>query len=191
VNTRWDSVEGADADPSWIQIDLGYVANIHAISINWNAEAANYQLQVSNDQVNWTTIETVTGNTNGNGIVTFSGLNATGEFVRMYGTQRATNYGYSINEFDIYRVITMNTNRGSGSTPIITSPPTAIGTVGADFNYQITASQNPTSFGASGLPGCLTVSAAGLISGTPTAAGTNAATLTASNSVCLYAITTR
>jgi hypothetical protein len=181
VNSRWDSVEGSSADPSWIQVDLGHAANIHSVSINWNAEAANYLLQVSNDQTNWTTIQTVTGNTAGSGIVTFSGLNATGEFVRMYGTARATQYGYSINEFQIVGVFA-TTNTGSGTAPSITSPATATGTVGTAFTYQIAASQNPTSFGVSGLPAGLAVNAAGLISGTPTTAGTSVVALTASNS---------
>lgn len=181
VNTRWDSVEGSTADPSWIQVNLGYVANIHSISINWNAEAADYTLQVSNDPDNWpstSTIQTVTGNTSGAGTVTFSGLNATGQYVRMYGTQRATNYGYSINEFQIIGSFVPS----SSTAPSISSSLTATGTVATAFSYQIVASQNPTSFGASGLPDGLTVNTAGLISGTPTTAGTSAVTITATNS---------
>lgn len=181
VNTRWDSVEGSTADPSWIQVNLGYVANIHSISINWNAEAADYVLQVSNDPNNWpstSTIQTISGNTSGAGIVTFSGLNATGQYVRMYGTQRATNYGYSINEFQIVGSFVTN----STTAPSITSASTAAGTVGTAFSYQIAASQNPTGFGATGLPGGLAINSTGLISGTPTTAGTSAVTISASNS---------
>jgi fibronectin type 3 domain-containing protein len=181
VNTRWDSVEGSTADPSWIQVNLGHIANIHSISINWNAEAADYTLQGSNDPDNWpdtSTIQTVTGNTSGAGTVTFSGLNATGQYVRMYGTQRATNYGYSINEFEIVGSFVPS----SSTAPSISSSLTAAGTVGTAFSYQIAASQSPTSFGASGLPGVLTVNTAGLISGTPTTAGTSAVTITATNS---------
>ena len=56
--------------------------------------------------------------------------------------------------------------------PAITSPLTASGTVGVAFSYQITASNNPTSFNATGLPAGLSVNTTtGLISGTPTAAG--------------------
>lgn len=66
--------------------------------------------------------------------------------------------------------------------PVITSATTASGTVGAAFSYQITASNAPTSFGATGLPAGLSVNTGtGLISGTPTAAGTSTVTLTATN----------
>ena len=66
--------------------------------------------------------------------------------------------------------------------PVITSGGTASGTVGTAFNYTITASNNPTSFGASNLPAGLSVNASsGAITGTPTVAGTNTAVIFASN----------
>src|SRR5438094_4655517 len=59
--------------------------------------------------------------------------------------------------------------------PVITSATTASGTVGVAFSYQITATNSPTSYNATGLPSGLTVNTnTGLISGTP-AAGTDAA----------------
>jgi hypothetical protein len=54
--------------------------------------------------------------------------------------------------------------------------------VGSPFTYQITATNSPTSYGATGLPSGLTVNTTtGLISGTPTAGGTSTVTLSASN----------
>ena len=65
---------------------------------------------------------------------------------------------------------------------MITSASTASGTVGSAFSYQITATNTPTSYGATGLPAGLSVnSGTGLISGTPTAAGTSTVTLSATN----------
>jgi hypothetical protein len=66
--------------------------------------------------------------------------------------------------------------------PVITSATTANGTVGFPFSYQITATNNPTSFDATGLPPGLTVNTStGLISGTPTTAGTYTVTISATN----------
>ncbi|MDX2080399.1 MAG: S8 family serine peptidase [Terrimicrobiaceae bacterium] len=72
---------------------------------------------------------------------------------------------------------------GSVVAPAITSPSLAGGTVGSSFSYQITASNGPTSYGATGLPPGLSVNtASGLISGTPTTTGTYNATVFATNS---------
>src|SRR6266566_4782728 len=66
--------------------------------------------------------------------------------------------------------------------PVITSPLTATGQVGVAFSYQITATNSPTSFNATGLPAGLTVNTTnGLISGTPTTAGTYSVTISATN----------
>jgi len=66
--------------------------------------------------------------------------------------------------------------------PVITSSATASGTVGSGFSYQITATNTPTSFGATGLPTGVTVNTvSGLISGTPTGAGTSSVTVSATN----------
>jgi hypothetical protein len=66
--------------------------------------------------------------------------------------------------------------------PVITSSLTATGQVGVAFSYQITATNNPTSFNATGLPGGLSVNTStGLISGTPTTAGTSSVTISATN----------
>ena len=69
------------------------------------------------------------------------------------------------------------------SAPAVTSTATASGTTGTAFSYQITASNFPTSYGASGLPTGVNVNTTtGLISGTPTASGTYNATVSATNS---------
>src|SRR6202034_1612031 len=65
---------------------------------------------------------------------------------------------------------------------VITSPATAGGTVGTAFQYQIAATNSPTSYGATGLPTGLSVStSSGLISGTPTTARISTVTLSATN----------
>ena len=68
------------------------------------------------------------------------------------------------------------------AVPVITSAGSANGTVGTAFSYQITGTNSPTSFNATGLPGGLSVSTStGLISGTPTASGSSTVTISATN----------
>ncbi|MGA2987133.1 MAG: Ig domain-containing protein, partial [Terriglobia bacterium] len=67
--------------------------------------------------------------------------------------------------------------------PVITSATTASGVVGTAFSYQITATNTPTGYGATGLPNGLSVNTtSGLISGTPSGAGVSTVALSATNS---------
>ena len=65
--------------------------------------------------------------------------------------------------------------------PAITSNPIAVGLVGAPFFYQTTATNSPTSFGATGLPGLSIDTVTGIIYGTAGGPGTFPVTLTATN----------
>ena len=65
--------------------------------------------------------------------------------------------------------------------PVINSPLSAAGNVQSPFSYQITATNNPQSFTATGLPAGLSVTPSGLIQGNPTVAGTYNVSLGATN----------
>lgn len=68
--------------------------------------------------------------------------------------------------------------------PDITSPSSASAVVGTAFSYQITATEDPTSYAASGLPAGVAVDTfSGLISGTPLSAGTSTVTIGATNTL--------
>ena len=66
--------------------------------------------------------------------------------------------------------------------PVISSPTTATGIAGLHFEYQITATNGPTSFGAAGLPAGLTLNTStGLISGSVGVPGVYLVDITATN----------
>jgi hypothetical protein len=69
----------------------------------------------------------------------------------------------------------------SPNAPRITSALTASAEVARPFTYRIVATKTPKSFEALNLPAGLTVTATGIIRGTPTAAGTSYVTLKATN----------
>jgi hypothetical protein len=84
--------------------------------------------------------------------------------------------GFNINYVSFASITT-------ASVPVITSPTTANVPLGSAFTYNITASNNPTAYNATGLPAGLTVNSnSGVISGTATTAGTYNVTISASNS---------
>jgi hypothetical protein len=79
--------------------------------------------------------------------------------------------------------LTLTIAAAGAPAPVITSATAASGTAGSAFSYQITATNTPSSYSATGLPAGLSVNTAtGLISGTPTSAGTSTVTLGATNS---------
>jgi fibronectin type 3 domain-containing protein len=97
LTTRWSS---ASSDPQWLEVDLGATHTISQVTIDWEAAYATaFQLQTSNDGTTWTTIYSTTTGTGGTQTIPVSG---SGRYVRMYGTARATGYGYSIWEFQVY-----------------------------------------------------------------------------------------
>ncbi|WUK28807.1 discoidin domain-containing protein [Streptomyces sp. NBC_00370] len=97
AGTRWSS---AAADPQWIQVDLGATSSISQVTLNWEAAYAKaFQIQTSTDGTNWTSIYSTTTATGGNQTLNVTG---SGRYVRLTGTQRATAYGYSLWEFQVY-----------------------------------------------------------------------------------------
>ena len=97
LGTRWSS---AFSDPQWLEVDLGSTQSICQVTLNWeNAYAAAFQIQTSPDGSTWTTIYSTTTGTGGTQTLNITG---SGRYIRMYGTARATQYGYSLWEFQVY-----------------------------------------------------------------------------------------
>jgi hypothetical protein len=118
ASTRWAS---AYSDPQWIRIDLGNSYAISRVVLRWEvAYARGYQVQLSADGVNWTSIYT-TGSGDG-GVDDLGGLSGSGRYLRIYGTARATQWGYSLWEIEAY-----GTSVTPTSAPTSTSTPTTPG----------------------------------------------------------------
>ena len=97
TGTRWSS---AFSDPQWLEVDLGSSQSICSVTLNWEAAYASaFQIQTSADGSNWTSIYSTTSGTGGTQNLAVTG---TGRYIRMYGTARATQYGYSLWEFGVF-----------------------------------------------------------------------------------------
>lgn len=95
--TRWSS---QFSDPQWIYVDLGAPTSIERVILRWEtAYGQAYQVQTSYDTITWTDIYSTTA---GDGEVDNLAVSGAGRYVRMYGTQRAANWGYSLWEFEVY-----------------------------------------------------------------------------------------
>ena len=95
------------------------------MGIQWEAAYASaFSIQVSNDNATWTTVYSTTAGTGGN--QTFP-ISTTARYIRMYATARATQWGDSIFEFDVYGLTTTapvtggNGNGGNGTCPWVGS----------------------------------------------------------------------
>ncbi len=105
TGTRWSSTF---ADPQWLQVDLGSTQTISQVVLNWEAAYASaFTIQTSANGSTWTNISPVT--TGQAGVQTLN-VTGSGRYVRMNGTTRATPYGYSLWEFQVF---------GSGTTPTL------------------------------------------------------------------------
>jgi hypothetical protein len=134
-STRWGSVW---SDPQWIRVDLGGNATITSVKLTWEAAHARaYQIQTSPDGSTWTTIGSKTNSAGGTETLTVSG---TGRYVRMYGTQRATTYGYSLYEFQVYGSL-VNPPPTGGAGYVLANPPVT----GVVPSTETPPAQNPPS----------------------------------------------
>jgi beta-glucosidase len=112
--TRWSS---QFSDDQWLRVDLGGTATVNQVVLAWEgAYAKAYRLEVSNDGTNWTSIHSTTTGAGGTERLTVSG---TGRYIRMFGITRATGYGYSLWEFQVYGTVDT-----TATTPPLLSPPT-------------------------------------------------------------------
>ncbi|MBC7485705.1 MAG: discoidin domain-containing protein [Cytophagaceae bacterium] len=137
--TRWASLF---TDPQWLSIDLGASYAVNRVKISWEtAMASAYEIQISSNNADWTSIKSVTGNSSATNDQI--GLSGTGRYIRIYGTARTTAYGYSIFEVEVYGTVATNVAPTiSLTSPISTDDFTApasitINTIAADVDGTI------------------------------------------------------
>jgi LmbE family N-acetylglucosaminyl deacetylase len=96
--SRWSS---AFADNQWLQVDLGTLTTVSNVEVSWEtAYAASYQVQVSTDGANWTTVANATPDSAGTQRLAFAAVGA--RYVRIACIRRATVWGFSVWEIGVY-----------------------------------------------------------------------------------------
>lgn len=167
--TYWQTKRYSLTSPTaeWIQVDLGSPAILTQIILRWNTYyAKSYTLQISNDNVTWSTIFSTTTGAGGVETIPLSSVNA--RYVKLNTTawsnvlQRVWLY-----EFEIYgylgggtvtatstatqtatltptRTITPTPTGGSSPTPTYTPTRTATATVTRTATASLTPTLTPT-----------------------------------------------
>ena len=96
--TRWSSLY---SDPQWISVDLGAVTSVNHVVLNWEAAyGKSYEIQTSSDGTTWRTVYSTNAGVGGIEDIKFSTVSA--RFVKMKGVKRATSWGYSLFELQVF-----------------------------------------------------------------------------------------
>ena len=110
--TRWSSMF---ADPQWLLIDLGSVQSFNQIKLFWEtAYGKEYFIQISIDGTNWTDI---VHQSNGLGSIEKWDVQAAARYIRLYGTKRGTEWGYSLYEFEVFNLPTVDVDMENYQLP--------------------------------------------------------------------------
>ncbi|MEV5803218.1 galactose-binding domain-containing protein [Streptomyces collinus] len=97
-DTRWAS---GWSDDQWLRIDLGSTHLVRRVTLDWErAYGRSYRVELSTDGENWRTAWSTTSGDGGLDTVRFSGTPA--RYVRVTGTERGTQWGYSLYEVGVY-----------------------------------------------------------------------------------------
>ena len=99
ADTRWSS---DFSDPQWLAIDLGAPTRVSRVVLDWEVACArSYAIQVSPDGSSWREVYATTDGKGGTEEIKFASTAA--RLIRLYGTQRATPFGYSLWEMRVFQ----------------------------------------------------------------------------------------
>lgn len=119
TSTHWRSGSVSSSTLTWLRVDLQSVQTISRVVVEWNSSyyAKNYQIQISQDNLNWSTIYTDNSGNGGDDNCVFA--TTTARYVRVYMTKNNKSTE-RIKEFEVYA------GAGSLARPVTeTSPETA------------------------------------------------------------------
>ncbi|TDD58725.1 DUF1996 domain-containing protein [Kribbella antibiotica] len=95
--TRWASTF---ADNQWLRIDLGSTQSFNRVQLRWEAAyAKGFRIETSNTGNEWISAYSTTTSAGGDQNLAVSG---SGRYVRVLVTERATQWGASLWEFQVY-----------------------------------------------------------------------------------------
>jgi hypothetical protein len=98
INTRWGS---KFSDPQSITVDLGSVQPVARVILRWEtAYGRAYRIEASTDATTWLPLYTTDSGNGTEDNVTSTPTPA--RYLRLTGTQRATQYGYSLWDLEAY-----------------------------------------------------------------------------------------
>ncbi|MDZ7360048.1 MAG: discoidin domain-containing protein [candidate division KSB1 bacterium] len=108
TSTYWRSGSVSSNPIAWLRVDLGAVLPVGRAIVKWKESyyAKSYELQVSNDDVNWTKVYSTSAGNSGTHQFTFSATTA--RYVRFYMMANVKS-SYQIYELEVYS--------GAASTP--------------------------------------------------------------------------
>lgn len=108
AQTRW-AMDGADWNENtgaWFKVELKEAKQISAFTLMWEAAAAkNYTVSVSNDDVTYTEVASVTDGISNEYVALLLDTPVTAKYVKIHITERATGWGLSIYEFAAYNTV--------------------------------------------------------------------------------------
>ena len=138
--TRWSSLF---TDTEWLRVDLGAAQTFNRVVLRWEAAyGRGYVLEGSSDGATWAPFYTQTSGTGG--VEDLSFTSTTARHVRLRGTARATVYGYSLYELEVYRSVPCTLTATAGAHGTV-SPAGAVSVVpGRSQTFTFTADSGYT-----------------------------------------------